>query len=160
MRVGKLILFGLLGLVMAEALVFLMVAWAFGSFVTIVALMATSVLGLAVLARMGRRLAGRVADILSQRDFGAPAARSSGVLTTVAGLLLVLPGFITDCIGLLLLVPAVQERLIGRAPIGRPRPGGRIIELDPGEWRDVPERHIRKKRDESAKIPPRHARRR
>lgn len=160
MRVGKLILFGLLGLVMAEVAVFLMVAWAFGSFVAIVALMATSVLGLAVLARMGRRLAGRVADILSQRDFGAPAARSSGVLTTIAGLLLVLPGFITDCIGLLLLVPAVQERLTGRTPIGRPRPSGRIIELDPSQWHDLPERHIREESDESAKIPPKRARRR
>jgi UPF0716 family protein affecting phage T7 exclusion len=160
MPVGKVILFGLLGLVMAEAAAFLMVAWAFGSLVAVVALMATSVLGLAVLARMGRRLAGRVVDILSHRDFGAPAARSSAVLTTIGGLLLVLPGFITDCIGLLLLLPAVQDRLRNRAPVGRPRPSGRIIELDPSQWRDVPERHIGEERDKSAKIPPKRARRR
>ena len=160
MPVGKLILFGLLGLVMAEAAVFLMVAWAFGSLIAVIAQMASSVLGFAVLARMGRRLAGRVADILSQRDFGAPAARSSGVLTTFAGLLLVLPGFITDCIGLLLLIPAVQDRLRSRAPDSRRRPGGRIIELDPSQWRDMPERHIGEERDKSAKIPPKRTRRR
>ncbi len=92
-------------------MVFLIVAWVFGSFVAIFALLTTSGLGMLVLARMGRRLAGRVADILSQRDFGAAGTRSGGFLTTVGGLLLVLPGFITDCIGLLLLVPAIQQRL-------------------------------------------------
>lgn len=103
MSVGKLILFGLLGLVVAEAAVFLMIAWTFGSFTAVVALISTSVLGVAVLTRMGRRLAGRVADILSQRDFAAAGARSGGFLTTLAGLLLLLPGFITDLVGLLLL---------------------------------------------------------
>lgn len=159
MPIGKLILFGLLGLVMAEAAVFLMVAWTFGSFIAVVALMATSVLGFGVLARMGRRLAGRVADILSQRDFGAPAARSSGVLTTLGGLLLVLPGFITDCIGLLLLFPAIQQRLINHVPIGRARPAGRVLELDRSQWRDMPDRHIRGNRDEQPKVPPKRSRR-
>lgn len=158
MPVGKLILLGLLGLVMAEAAVFLAVAWVFGSFVTVVALMATSILGLAVLARMGRRLAGRVADILSQRDFGAP--RSSGFLTTMGGLLLVLPGFITDCIGLLLLIPAVQQHMIGRAPVGRPRPAGRVLELDRSQWRDLPERRVGGDGDGPPKVPPKGAPRR
>jgi UPF0716 protein FxsA len=157
MPVGKLILLGLLGLVVAEAAAFLVVVWAFGSFVAVAALMATSILGIAVLARMGRRLAGRVADILSQRDFGAP--RSSGFLTTVGGLLLVLPGFITDCIGLLLLVPAVQQHLLGRAPAGRSRPAGRVLELDRSQWRDLPERHIGGDRDTPPKVPPKRSRR-
>jgi UPF0716 protein FxsA len=160
MPVGKLILLGLLGLVVAEAAAFLAVARAFGSFVAIVALMSTSVLGVAVLARMGRRLAGRLADILSQRDFGAAETRSSGFLNTLGGLLLVLPGFVTDCIGLLLLIPAVQQRLIGRIPGGRPRPAGRILELERSQWRDLPDRHIPDQRDRSAKIPPKRARRR
>mgnify|MGYP000076507791 CR=1 FL=1 len=85
---------------------------------------------LLVLARMGRRLAGRVADILSQRDFGQARTRSGGFLTTVGGLLLVMPGFITDCIGLLLLVPAVRHRLMDHAPLGRSRPSRRVLELD------------------------------
>ncbi len=160
MPVGKLILFGLLGLVVAEAAVFLTIAWAFGSFIAVVGLMATSVLGLAVLARMGRRFAGRLADILSQRDFGAPAARSSGVLTTLGGLLLVLPGFITDCVGLLLLVPAIQQRLINHVPIGRSRPTGRVLELPRSQWRDMPDRHIRDGRDEPPKVPPKRSHRR
>lgn len=157
MSVGKLILFGLLGLVVAEAAVFLLIAWTFGSFTALFALMATSVLGVAVLARMGRRLAGRVADILSQRDFDAPGTRSSGFLTTLGGLLLILPGFITDCIGLLLLIPAVQQRLISRAPTGRPRPKN-VLELDRSQWRDLPERHIGDDRKVPPKIPPKRRR--
>jgi UPF0716 protein FxsA len=160
MSVGKLILLGLLGLVVAEATVFLVIAQAFGSFAAVVALMPTSVLGIAVLARMGRRLAGRVADILSQRDFGAWEAGSSGFLTTVGGLLLVLPGFVTDCIGLLLLVPAVQRHLQGRGPSGRARPAGRILELERSQWRDIPDRHIPDERREPPKVPPKGARRR
>jgi UPF0716 protein FxsA len=158
MPVGRLILLGLLGLVMAETAIFLIVAWVFGSFAAGGALMATSVLGIAVLARMGRRLAGRIADILSQRDYGAPGTRSSGFLATAGGLLLVLPGFITDCIGLLLLIPAVQRLLIGHAPLGRPRPSGRILELERDQWRDSPERHIGEDRDAPPKVPPKRSR--
>lgn len=156
MPVGRLILFGLLGLVMAEAAVFLAVAWVFGSFAALVGLAATSVLGMLVLARMGRRLAGRVADILANRDFGAAGARSSGFLTTLGGLLLILPGFITDCIGLLLLLPAVQRKLIDRAPLGRPRPAGRVLDLDRNQWRDLPDRIPGG--EEPPKVPPKRQR--
>ncbi len=152
MPVGKLILFGLLGLVMAEVVVFLMIAWAFGSFAAVFALLTTSVVGMTVLARMGRRLVGRIADILSQRDFGQAGVRSGGFLTTVGGLLLVLPGFITDCIGLLLLIPAVRHRLMDRAPLGRRRPSGRVLELDRSQWGDLPDRHIGNDRDKPRKI--------
>jgi UPF0716 protein FxsA len=140
MPVGKLILFGLLGLVMAEAAVFLMVAWILGISGALLALLATSVLGVTVLARMGRRFVRRLADIVAQRDFGAAGTRSSGLLTTLGGLLLVLPGFLTDGIGLLLLIPAVQQRLRNSAPDRRPRPSGRILELDRSQWHDLPGR--------------------
>ena len=68
MPVGRLILLGLLGLVVAEAAVFLMVAQLLGSFTALFLLFATSILGALVLGRMGKRLAGRLADMLSQRD--------------------------------------------------------------------------------------------
>lgn len=158
MPVGKQILFGLLGLVMAEVAVFLTLVWIFGSFVTVFTLLATSAVGLLLLARMGRRFAGRLADILSQRDFGAAGARSSGLLTTAGALLLVLPGFITDCVGLLLLVPAVQRRLRAAGPVGRPRPAGRVLELDRSQWRDLPERHIDEDRGTPPKGPPKRTR--
>jgi UPF0716 protein FxsA len=160
MPVGKLILFGLLGLVMAEVAVFLLVAGVLGSFAAVFALLATSALGMLVLARMGRRFAGRLADVLSQRGLGVAGTRSGGLLTTVGGLLLVLPGFITDCVGLALLVPAIQRRLIDHAPIGRRRPARGVLELDRSQWRDLPDRHIENDSDAPPKIPPRRPRRR
>ena len=154
MPVGKLILLGLLGLVVAETAVFLMVAWTFGPFAALAALIGTSAVGMAVLARMGMRLAARVADILARQDLDAPGTRSSGFLTTAGALLLVLPGFITDCVGLILLIPAVQRRLIERAPVGRPRSGRRVLDLDRSQWHDLPDRHIGDDGDTRRKVPP------
>ncbi len=78
MQVGRLILLGLLGLVVAEAAVFLMVAGLLGSLPALVLLFATSILGGLVLGRMGRRLAGRLADMMSRRD-GAVIEASGGL---------------------------------------------------------------------------------
>jgi len=154
MPAGKLILLGLLGFVMAEVAVFLTLVWVFGAFTTIFALLATSAFGLLILARMGRRFAGRLADILSHRDFGRTVARSSGLLTTIGAVLLVVPGFITDGIGLLLLIPAVQQRLRDAAPVGRSPPASRVLELDRSQWRDLPERHVAEDRDRRPKGAP------
>jgi UPF0716 protein FxsA len=141
MPVGRLILLGLLGLVVAEAAVFLLVAQLLGSFTALFLLFATSVLGALVLGRMGRRLAGRLADMLSRRDLAVVEA-SGGLLTMIGGTLLVLPGFLTDLAGLLLLIPAIQRRLIDAPQLRRNRPAGQVIELDSTQWRDLPNTHI------------------
>jgi UPF0716 family protein affecting phage T7 exclusion len=138
---------GLLGLVVAEAAVFLMVAELLGSLPALILLFATSVLGALVLGRMGRRLAGRLADMMSRRD-AAVAEASGGLLTMIGGILLVLPGFLTDIAGLLLLMPEVQRRLIETPPFRRTRTGGEVLELDRSQWRDLPDRPIE---DEASK---------
>src|SRR5262245_38104707 len=121
MPVGRLILLGLLGLVVAEAAVFLMVAQLLGSLPALILLFGTSILGGLVLGRMGRRLAGRLADMMSRRDAAVTEA-SGGLLTMIGGILLVLPGFLTDIAGLLLLVPSIQRRLIDAPRFRRTRP--------------------------------------
>jgi UPF0716 protein FxsA len=141
MPVGRLILLGLLGLVVAEAAVFLTVAQLIGSVPALFLLFATSLLGGLVLARMGRRLAGRLADMMSRRDIGIPEA-SGGLLTMIGGVLLVLPGFLTDIAGLLLLVPAIRQKLIDAPRFRRNRPAGQVLELDRSQWRDLPDSHI------------------
>jgi UPF0716 protein FxsA len=137
MPVGKLILLGLLGLVVAEAAVFQVVAQLLGSFTALFLLFATSILGALVLGRMGKRLAGRLADMLSRRDMAVTEA-SGGLITMIGGLLLVLPGFLTDAAGLLLLIPAIQRRLIDAPQLRRNRPAGQVLELDPTQWKDLP----------------------
>lgn len=158
MPVGRLILLGLLGLVVAEAAVFLTVAQLIGSLPALVLLCATSVLGGLVLAGMGRRLAGRLADMMSRRDTALVEA-SGGLLTMIGGILLLLPGFLTDIAGLLLLVPAIRDRLIDVPRFRRTRPGGEVLELDRSQWRDLPDSHIedrdsnRSRPDERKKAP-------
>ena len=56
----------------------------------------------------------------------------------IGGLLLVLPGFLTDTAGLLLLIPSVQRRLIDAPALRRNRPAGQVLELDRSQWRDLP----------------------
>lgn len=61
--------------------------------------------GLGVLARVARSLAADELPALELMD---------GALLLVAGLFLLLPGFLTDALGFLLLVPPVRHRLIRR----------------------------------------------
>jgi len=70
MAPGRLILLGLLGLVVAEAAVFLAIAQALGTFLALFTLFVTSIFGLVVPGRMGRRMVRRLMDILSRWDFG------------------------------------------------------------------------------------------
>ncbi|MET0278352.1 MAG: FxsA family protein [Pseudorhodoplanes sp.] len=151
MPVGRLILLGLLGLVVAEAAVFLTVAQVIGSLPALVLLFASSILGGLVLGRMGRRLAGRLADMMSRRDLSATEA-SGGLLTMIGGILLVLPGFLTDIAGLLLLVPAIQRKLIDAPQFRRTRPGGEVLELDRSQWRDLPDSHIEERNAKGARL--------
>ena len=99
MAPGRLILLGLLGLVVAEAAVFLAAARLLGWFGALFTLFATSVFGFLVLGRMGRRLIARLADMLSRRDLMMVEGGSSGVLIALGGILLVLPGFHMDSRG-------------------------------------------------------------
>jgi UPF0716 family protein affecting phage T7 exclusion len=91
---------------------------------------------------MGKRLAGRLADMMSRRDGGVVTEASGGLLTMIGGILLVLPGFLTDIAGLLLLVPAIQQKLIDAPQLRRNRPAGQVLELDRSQWRDMPDTHI------------------
>jgi UPF0716 protein FxsA len=96
---------GLLGLL--EIVVFvLMVAW-IGVGWTILAMLATSALGAMLLARQGARTLGELRRRARSRQ---PAARELGDagLVAVGGLLMVLPGFVGDVIGLLCLLPGTR----------------------------------------------------
>ena len=97
---------GLLGLL--EIVVFiLMVAW-IGLGWTILAMLATSALGAILLARQGARTLGDLRERARSRQ---PAGRELGDagLVAVGGLLMVLPGFIGDVIGLLCLLPGTRK---------------------------------------------------
>ncbi|GAA3501992.1 FxsA family protein [Streptomyces prasinosporus] len=95
------------------------VAAASNGLVVLLLLVAGLVLGSAVVKRAGRRAFRDLTGTLQQQQSGtAPASRPNGEgngLTMLGGLLLILPGFVSDALGLLLLVPPVQKAVSRRA---------------------------------------------
>jgi UPF0716 protein FxsA len=106
-----------LGLVaLAEVIVYVLVASQIGIGWTILLTLATSVLGWMMLARQGMRA---VRELQERARSRRPAGRALGDagMAGVGGLLMVLPGFIGDVVGLMCLLPGT--RTVIRALIGR-----------------------------------------
>jgi UPF0716 protein FxsA len=100
----------------AELAAAVAVASAIGVLLTVVLLLAAMPLGSLVLRAEGRAVMRRLAEALATPR--APAREVlDGALVLSAGTLLIVPGFITDALGLLLLAPptrAIARRLIAR----------------------------------------------
>jgi UPF0716 protein FxsA len=117
---------------------------------------ATSVLGVFVLKHAGRADLERFRAALSRQGVRALRFDAPGLARIVGGILLVLPGFITDLLGALLLVPPLRrgaDVMVRRAL--RKRRAARdpaTIDLAPGEWHQIPDvvedahRHERRRR--------------
>ncbi len=91
------------------------VAGAASGFAVFVLLVAGFLLGSVVIKRAGRRAFRALSETLQQQQNGAlPEGRTNSEgngLMMLGGLLLMLPGLISDALGLLLLVPPVQKAL-------------------------------------------------
>ncbi|MGQ4384540.1 FxsA family membrane protein [Streptomyces sp. SAS_270] len=91
-----------------------LVAGAASGFTVFLLLVAGFVLGSVVIKRAGRRAFQNLSETLQQQQSGTPptAGRGNGNgLMMLGGLLLMIPGLISDALGLLLLVPPVQKAL-------------------------------------------------
>ena len=149
MPMVKRIIVAILLLPMAEVAVFILVAAIIGLLWAFMLTVATSVAGFLVLRRAGRGgLAGlRVA--VADSDITAIQANTGGFLTVLAGLLLLLPGFLTDLIGGLLLIGPLRRRCgaaLRQAANRRDRGRSAIIDLAPGEWQQLPDRESDEKK--------------
>jgi UPF0716 protein FxsA len=97
----------LIGMPVLEVFVFIEVGLAIGWLWAVVLLVGTSVLGVQLLRIQGRAAIERVSVAVSERR--APgAAALDGALGFLGGLLLVVPGFISDALGALLLLPPTR----------------------------------------------------
>ncbi|MGW0967480.1 FxsA family membrane protein [Streptomyces sp. NPDC002516] len=97
-----------------------LVARATSGFTVFLLLVAGFVLGAVVIKRAGRRAFRNLSQTLQQAQGGAASPGGSGRgngLTMLGGLLLMIPGLISDAIGLLLLVPPVQK-IVSRSAQG------------------------------------------
>jgi UPF0716 family protein affecting phage T7 exclusion len=66
----------------------------------------------------------------------------AGSANVLGGILLFVPGFITDLVGLVVLVPPLRRGLGGMlrqlwTRYRRPAPSPEVIDLQPGEWHEV-----------------------
>jgi UPF0716 protein FxsA len=146
---GKRIAIALLLLPAAEIVAFLLVAWAIGFFPALGLMVLTSLAGGLVLRHAGR---GQIAHLrVAMRHNGVTevAGQAGKLMFALGGILLLLPGFITDLIGAGLLVGPIRRWLgatIGHALGGTQRRSGpgSVIDLAPDEWRPVPDHELPK----------------
>ena len=142
---------GLLLLPAAELVTFLVVASAIGWFLTIVLFFATSAVGAYLLRRTGRGDLDRLRVAFSQEGLRAIHLETPGFATMLGGILLVIPGFITDILGAGLFFPAFRRwagAAIGRAARRRPQDTS-VIDLEPGEWHQIPDKTKKRRRKPS-----------
>lgn len=92
---------------LAEIAAFAMVGDALGALNTVLLVVLSGAAGLAILRRQG------VAALMTARTAGPPSAGKllDGLAVALAGLLLLLPGFLSDAVALALLIPGVRQGL-------------------------------------------------
>jgi len=134
---------GVLLLPAAEFVAFALVALAIGWLWAALLFLGTTVIGLLVLRRAGRRDFDRFRSTLGAQGFKAINLETPGLATMIGGILLVLPGFITDAAGALLLLPltrrfisaAIARRVKKQRAASQPD----VIDLAPDEWHQISE---------------------
>ncbi|MFF4348564.1 FxsA family membrane protein [Streptomyces sp. NPDC001530] len=113
------------------------VAGAASGFTVFLLLVAGFVLGSVVIKRAGRRAFRNLSETLQQQQSGAAPTTGGGNgngLMMLGGLLLMIPGLISDAVGLVLLIPPVQKALsrYGERTLDR-----KIREAAPGTFGDA-----------------------
>ena len=112
------LLLGALG----ELYLFFKVAEWIGFLPMVVLAVATSMLGVAMLRMQGMALQQQLNLALMRGEFPASALAEAGS-GWISAVLLIIPGFFTDALGFLCLIPAVRRTLIRRLLPKGPPPG-------------------------------------
>jgi UPF0716 protein FxsA len=139
MRLIKLVAIGLLAWPAAEIVAFIAVAAAVGFTNALFLILLMSLAGLVVL----RHFSGAVARFRTAGGTGVAATLGrSGIAPSVGGILLLIPGFVTSVLGVMMLLPICRRWLLAgcrRLLAGGRRPADpEVIDLAPDEWRSLP----------------------
>ncbi|MDB5506016.1 MAG: FxsA protein [Devosia sp.] len=141
------LLFGIFTVIpIIEIVAFILVGQAIGFWPALLGILVTAVAGSLILRLQGRAV---IADITSAMREGRLPARELGdaMLIGFAGVLLLTPGYFTDILGILLLIPPVRSMLYrwlqARVTIGAVSPQRKppkaergTIDLDDDNWRE------------------------
>jgi|SRR5690242_5656658 len=138
MNVAKWLLLMLLALPFLELAAFVAVAAAIGFGWALGLVLAGSLTGALMLRSAGGAHIGRVRVALGEGTFTALQADSRGSLVLLAGILLLIPGFITDVIALFVLV-ILLRRILEGASRGASSHSGGVVDLAPEQWHHMPD---------------------
>ena len=132
-----LLLIGPIGWLALELAAFLAVVQAIGLVGALLLGFATSVAGFALLRETGTSALNHIRAAIT----GKPQRRDDvfdGMIRAVGAVLLILPGFVSDLVGLALAAPSLRQmiarRFSGKIDPARPRVRLETIDLAPGEW--------------------------
>ena len=148
MNAAKWLLLAVLALPIMELVVFITVAGVIGFLWALTLVVATSMAGVMVLRHAGGNHIARIRVAMGEGGFTALQADSAGTLILLAGILLLIPGFITDVLGLLLLVTPLR-RALGALLRLKPAPARAdgVVDLEPEQWHQVPDAALTYRRD-------------
>jgi UPF0716 protein FxsA len=148
MNVAKWLLLALLAMPFMELAVFVAVAQAVGFAWALGLLLLGSLAGMMLLRHAGGNHIARVKVALGEGSFTSLQADSTGAATLLAGILLFIPGFITDVLGLLLLIAPLRRAIAALFSGSRPptRADG-VVDLEPEQWRRVPDAALPDRRE-------------
>jgi UPF0716 protein FxsA len=147
----------LLLLPVIEIALFILIGGRIGVLATVALVLLAGIAGVSLMRSAGADAAGRLRQSIAQQS-DPSAAIVRGLMRFVAGMLLFLPGFLTDIAALVLLIPQVQAaafaalrrraRMAGmvvevatEAAERRRRPADRVIEGDYRDVTDTPDGH-------------------
>ena len=111
MPIVRLLFFAFLLVPIAEIYVLIQVGTVIGAFSTIVLIVFTALLGSLLIRMQGLATLERVRTAMARGEVPA-VEMMEGVCLLVAGALLLTPGFVTDSIGFVLLVPMLRRAMI------------------------------------------------
>ena len=144
----------------AEIGIVILVALLIGWLWTIVLFLATTAAGVILLRRSGRSDLDRARAAFAKDGFRAVHLEMPGFGPILGGILLVFPGFITDLLGLALLVPWFRRWASARlAETARQRRRSRpgeitVIDLAPNEWQQITDARPKKRTKDRPKNAP------
>lgn len=145
--VGRLVFLALLIVPIIEIALFILIGQTIGVWPTIAGILIIALIGSAIIRHQGLWLLAEIRSTMGQGRLPARAL-ADAMLVAIAGVLMMVPGYFTDALGLVLLIPPLRHwfyrwlsRRMGLAgtppnePEATARPGPRVIDLDPERFR-------------------------
>jgi UPF0716 protein FxsA len=135
MNVAKWVILAVLALPILELAAFIAVVATIGFGWALSLILAGSLCGALILRCAGSGQAARIRVAIDNGSFAALRMDAGGGLLLLAGILLLIPGFITDIVALVLLVGWLRRAFFGAAP----RQENGVVDLTPEQWHQVPD---------------------